>query len=191
MQSRLHSAGQPRRSIVFSRERDAHVCWLLDHHPVTAAMLVALGWFPSRSKALKRLRRLAARKRIRFAGTVGRKLGRPEHVYCRWRVKPDQLLHEVERAVIFAEGDTLSRSDFRFDPLARRTEAVALQPAVPSPAPLPPSRVHDSTQLVAQKMVREALARFDGNKRRVAQELGISRSYLYRLLQTPDRDQAK
>jgi len=108
-----------------------------------------------------------------------------------WPGNIRQLLHEVERAVIFAEGDTLSRSDFRFDPLARRTEAVALQPAVPPPAPLPPSRVHDSTQLVAQKMVREALARFDGNKRRVAQELGISRSYLYRLLQTPDRDQAK
>lgn len=96
MQSVLHSAGQPRRSIAFSRERDARVCWLLDAHPVTAAMLVTLGWFPSRGKALKRLRRLAARGRIRFSGTVSRKFGRPEHVYCRWRVKPDQLLHEVE-----------------------------------------------------------------------------------------------
>jgi hypothetical protein len=59
-------------------------------------MLASLGWFPSRGKALKRLRRLVARGRIRFAGTVSRKSGRPEHVYCRWRVKPDQLQHEIE-----------------------------------------------------------------------------------------------
>ena len=91
-----NSAGRPQRSIAFSRERDGQVCWLLDHHPVTAAMLASLGWFPSRGKALKRLRRLAARRRVRFAGTVSRKPGRPEHVYCRWRVKPDQLQHEIE-----------------------------------------------------------------------------------------------
>lgn len=86
----------PRHGIAFSRERDARICWLLGAHPVTAAMLVSLGWFPNRGKALKRLRRLAARRRIRFVGTVSRKSGRPEHAYCRWRVKPDQLLHEVE-----------------------------------------------------------------------------------------------
>lgn len=84
------------RSNVFARERDARVCWLLDMHPVTAAMLVSLGWFPSKNKALKRLRRLVERRRIRLVGSVARKAGRPEHVYCRWRPKPDQLLHEVE-----------------------------------------------------------------------------------------------
>lgn len=96
MPSDPHCIGRPRQSIAFSRERDGRVCWLLDQHPVTAGMLAALGWFPSRSKALKRLRRLCARRRIRFAGTVARKPGRPEHVYCRWRMKPDQLHHEVE-----------------------------------------------------------------------------------------------
>ncbi len=88
-------AGPP-RSLALSRERDARVCWLLDTHPVTAAMLVSLGWFPSKNKANKRLRRLVVRNRIRAVGTVCRKAGRPEHVYCRWRPKPDQLLHEVE-----------------------------------------------------------------------------------------------
>ncbi len=90
------SAGRPSNSNHFARERDARVCWLLDTHPVTAAMLVRIGWFPTKNKALKRLRRLTARKRIRLIGTVSRKTGRPEHVYCRWRVKPDHLLHEVE-----------------------------------------------------------------------------------------------
>lgn len=80
----------------FGRTRDARICWLLDMHPVTAAMLVSLGWFPGKNKALQRLRRLVTRKRIRLVGTVCHHAGRPEHVYCRWRPKPDQLLHEVE-----------------------------------------------------------------------------------------------
>lgn len=70
--------------------------WLLDAHPVTAAMLVQIGWFPTRSKALRRLRKLVLRRRIRLVGTVCRSHGRPEHVYCRWRPKPDQLLHEIQ-----------------------------------------------------------------------------------------------
>ncbi len=86
----------PHESAAFARTRDAMVCSLLDGHPATAAMLVTLGWFPTKKKALKRLRRLVARKRIRLAGTVFRKNGRPEHVYCRYRPKADSLLHEVE-----------------------------------------------------------------------------------------------
>jgi hypothetical protein len=85
-----------RHSLAFSRARDAHVLALLGAHPATAAMLVSLGWFPNKGKALKRLRRLVVRRQVRLVGTVCRKPGRPEHVYCRWGPKPDQLLHEVE-----------------------------------------------------------------------------------------------
>ncbi len=87
--------GSPRQSTAFARTRDERLLWLLGLHPMTAEMLVRIGWFPSRAKALKRLRRLAARGRIRFVGTVGRNGGRPEHVFCRWRPKADDLLHEV------------------------------------------------------------------------------------------------
>lgn len=90
------AVGTPQRSLAYARARDARVVWLLATHPVTAGMLVALGWFPTRAKARKRLRRLAARRRVRFVGTVCRALGRPEHVYCRWQPKADNLLHEVE-----------------------------------------------------------------------------------------------
>src|SRR5882724_10179453 len=79
----------------FARRRDARVCWLLDMHPVTAAMLVRIGWFPSKNKALKRLNRLVRRRRIKLVGTVCRKAGRPEQIYCRWMPKSDHLLHEV------------------------------------------------------------------------------------------------
>ena len=85
-----------RRSIDFARARDARVCWLLDMHPVTAAMLTRIGWFPKKNKALKRLNRLVQRRRIRFVGTVCEKVGRPENVYCRWTPTIDHLLHEVQ-----------------------------------------------------------------------------------------------
>jgi hypothetical protein len=85
-----------RHSNAFARARDARVLWLLDMHPMTAAMLVRVGLFPSKNKALKRLKRLIERRRVRLVGTVCRKAGRPEHVYCRYRPKVDQLLHEVE-----------------------------------------------------------------------------------------------
>jgi hypothetical protein len=42
------------------------------------------------------LRRLVAKGRIRFVGTVYRALGRPEFVFCRWPVKEDNLRHEIE-----------------------------------------------------------------------------------------------
>src|SRR5437764_13481179 len=87
---------RPRHSLRFSRERDARVCWLLESHPVTAAMLVWIGWFPTGAKALRRLNRLARRGRVRLVGTVSLKPGRPAEVYCRWTPKADVLLHEVQ-----------------------------------------------------------------------------------------------
>lgn len=84
------------QSTSFARQRDARIRWLLGMHPVTAAMLVSIGWFPTKNKALKRLRRLVRRKQVRLVGTVCRKAGRPEHVYCRYRPKSDSLLHEME-----------------------------------------------------------------------------------------------
>ena len=85
-----------RHSNAYARTRDARVEWLLARHPVTAAMLVSLRLFPSKGKALRRLNRLVAKGRIRLVGTVRRKGGRPEHVFCRWRPKADDLIHEVE-----------------------------------------------------------------------------------------------
>ena len=86
----------PRQSLALARVRDARIRWLLGLHPVTAAMLVSLGWFPTKQKALRRLGRLVERRRVRVVGTVSRKPGRPEHVYCRWQPKSDDLEHEVE-----------------------------------------------------------------------------------------------
>src|SRR5262245_28426370 len=92
----LHAFGSPRHSLAYARTRDEQIEWLLEQHPVTAGMLVALGWFPTPAKARKRLRRLVAKQRIRPVGTVVRRASHPEHVYARWQPKHDDLLHEVE-----------------------------------------------------------------------------------------------
>ncbi len=87
----------PRRHTnALARERDARIHWLLGLHPVTAAMLFRIGWFPTTNKALRRLNRLVEKGQLSLVGTVHRRTGRPEHVFCRWRPKADQLLHEVE-----------------------------------------------------------------------------------------------
>jgi hypothetical protein len=87
---------RPEDSMTFARSRDASIRSLLDTHPVTAAMLVGLGWFPNKKKALERLRLLTSRKQLARVGVVWRRAARPENVYCRWHPKSNQLLHEVE-----------------------------------------------------------------------------------------------
>ena len=99
-----------------------------------------------------------------------------------WPGNVRQLLHEVEKATIFADGSELTRADFRAEAPLRPPAAHA--PPFDAPVGATRAQLHDSTLEVAQAMVREALQRWGGNKRRVAQELGISRSYLYRLLQS-------
>lgn len=85
----------------FGRRRDRLVLALLRSHPATAAMLVSLGWFPNKDKALRRLRRLVARKHLRVVGTACRDVGRPEHVYCGWQPRLPDLLHEVQLTELF------------------------------------------------------------------------------------------
>lgn len=88
---------RPEDSLRVGRDRDARLRVLLEEHPVTAALLVAHGWFSTANKARARLRRLAQRGRARRVGTLdGAAGGRPEHVYCRWRPRPETLVHEIE-----------------------------------------------------------------------------------------------
>ena len=42
--------------------------------------------------------------------------------------------------------------------------------------------VSSAVEQVEEQMIRQAMARVNGNKKRVAAELGISRSYLYKRL---------
>lgn len=100
-----------------------------------------------------------------------------------WPGNVRQLRHEIERAVIFSQdgridADLLSRhGDIEFqiehpgmpfeEPKRDDDSALALK---------------DAVEQLETRMVHSAMKRLKGNKKRVAEELGISRSYLYKIL---------
>lgn len=89
----------------------------------------------------------------------------------KWPGNVRQLLHEVERAAIFSDGTTIRIEDFR--------------PSTPIPATVEaPARTDMRATMgnVEASLIKEALERHRGNKKRVAEDLGISRSYLYKRL---------
>lgn len=96
-----------------------------------------------------------------------------------WPGNIRQLRHEVERAVIFCKDNRLRVSDFQpplFAPPAAAT------PIVPKPEPGQSANLKDALDRVESDLIRETLSRFKGNKKKAAEELGISRSYLYKKL---------
>ncbi len=123
----------------------------------------------------------------RFLRDVADRHGRPEpevadsaiEVWMEqsWPGNARQLRHEVERAFVFAEDDRITAdtlgSGGRFRPDAA---------AAPRPARTAGATIRDVTASAELALVRDAMRRLKGNKKRVAEELGISRSYLYKLL---------
>lgn len=107
----------------------------------------------------------------------------------RWPGNVRQLMHTVERAAIFSEADVIVPEDFGMvDPLLDLSMQAWPGEAVDRPAPATgasprePMRVSSAVGQLEEQLIREGMARFQGNKKRVAAELGISRSYLYKRL---------
>ena len=107
----------------------------------------------------------------------------------RWPGNVRQLMHTVERAAIFGDSEVIVPADFGIidaepadglfpAPLAAEepTGSQTETPAVDS------MRVSSAVGQVEEQMIRQAMTKFHGNKKRVATELGISRSYLYKRL---------
>lgn len=99
-----------------------------------------------------------------------------------WPGNVRQLRHEVERAVIFSESNHLGPEDFlRQDDVLHSPE---LSP--PSLATNPGETLQAAVERIEEKMIRDAMRRNGGNKKRTAEELGISRSYFYKRLGVVD-----
>jgi transcriptional regulator with PAS, ATPase and Fis domain len=129
-----------------------------------------------------------------FVSELARQYGRqvPEvamdvHEYLMERPWPGnirQLRHLVERAFIFSDPTRLTVDDFMRDapppgaPAARRPAETAERP------PSPTGSLKQSKDHLEAKLISDALVRFQGNKKKVAEHLGISRSYLYKRLES-------
>ncbi|HEV2673048.1 MAG TPA: sigma 54-interacting transcriptional regulator [Aliidongia sp.] len=98
-----------------------------------------------------------------------------------WPGNVRQLYHEIERALVFAENGRITMSlltDHSVPPSA--SDAMAF-PGTRGAEP-EPTTLKAAIENLELKLIREALERRRGNKKRVAEELGISRSYIYKIL---------
>ena len=100
-----------------------------------------------------------------------------------WPGNVRQLKHELERAAIFNSGGTIDRATFQ-GPLEGAVSSPQV-PSIPALAAEPGSEgfaLKDCLQKVEDDLIQATMTRCRGNKKKVAEELGISRSYLYKKL---------
>lgn len=123
-----------------------------------------------------------------------------------WPGNVRQLRQRIEEALVFCDGRTLRVADFARGESARGLSARQSQPAAPAheaadpydtaatddmPSPSPshvpahrsPAEPAAGMRELAHAAVMDAVARHGGNKKRAAEQLGISRSHLYKILE--------
>nr|WP_315598467.1 sigma 54-interacting transcriptional regulator [uncultured Cupriavidus sp.] len=100
-----------------------------------------------------------------------------------WPGNVRQLQHALERAAIFCDGPVLSIHDFGTlegaEPSARSRDGNTDADALPKRRQ---PDIREVKERLESDLIVEAMRRTGGNKKRVAEELGISRSYLYKRL---------
>ncbi len=104
-----------------------------------------------------------------------------------WPGNVRQLRHEVERAMVFADDGCLGVADFVRG--ASHQPSRQERPKLAIPATANDGEVMKlAVEQLEQDLIAEAMNRFKGNKKRVAEFLGVSRSYLYKKLGETDAD---
>lgn len=95
-----------------------------------------------------------------------------------WPGNVRQLQNVLQRACVFAEGTDLTAADFLDIEMMDVTNA----PPELSGGDSGKYTIRENVEKVELSLIREAIHRHSGNKKRAAEELGISRSYLYKKL---------
>ncbi len=97
-----------------------------------------------------------------------------------WPGNVRQLQHAIERAAIFCDGDAIRVADFEMAGEARgayHLDTVRVATAAPRDGSM--KEVKDRMEA---DLIVDYLQRYHGNKKKAAEALGISRSYLYKRL---------
>jgi transcriptional regulator with PAS, ATPase and Fis domain len=95
-----------------------------------------------------------------------------------WPGNIRQLQHEVERAFVFSDGATIEAHDLSEAPVWDAAPVAKVEQSVD----LAKDTLRTVISEVEKEGIKEALTRFKGNKKKAAESLGISRSYLYKKL---------
>ncbi|HEV7417937.1 MAG TPA: sigma 54-interacting transcriptional regulator [Tianweitania sediminis] len=99
-----------------------------------------------------------------------------------WPGNVRQLKHEIERAAIFANEERIGLDALR-NPVGSTLTFASSSASTPISTDGDGSRLlRDQLQHVEERLIENAMGRHRGNKKKVAEELGISRSYLYKKL---------
>lgn len=99
-----------------------------------------------------------------------------------WPGNVRELRHVIERAFVFAENGWLRVADFEHAGHAAPPPRIAAAPAVVADL-ADGGSLKDVLGQLERKLIADAMIRFNGNKKKVAEHLGVSRSYLYKKLE--------
>ena len=100
-----------------------------------------------------------------------------------WPGNVRQLKHEIERAFVFSENGRLRVSNFVQEYSFSSRPIPSAKSVISVPPQTTEGTLQERLELVENQVIEEALAQFKGNKKKVAEHLGISRSYLYKKLE--------
>lgn len=96
-----------------------------------------------------------------------------------WSGNVRELRHVIERTFVFLESSRLVVADFHQAgeqaSLSPTSEHRSASPGEPGQA----ATLKTAMNQLEREMIADAMARFEGNKKKVAEFLGVSRSYLY------------
>lgn len=92
-----------------------------------------------------------------------------------WQGNIRELRHVIERAFVFSEDGVLNVSNF--------TTAIGHGGAEHSRREQAHGALKAQLELVEKQLIGQAMVEFNGNKKKVAEHLGVSRSYLYKKLE--------